>query len=119
MALAADAWPLSGTSQKSGAVMTLQLPCLRSAFDPPSGQAGALTEQLRAELVGQGYDSVAFEQDGQDLLVTARTGGLVLAAVYDLSTGALMAQDIWHQSDEEALEILSASGSGDQAGSAA
>ena len=52
-------------------------------------------------------------------LVTARTGRLVLAAVYDLSNGALMAQDIWHQSDEKALEVLSAAGKEAQAGSAA
>ncbi|WP_141118019.1 hypothetical protein [Leisingera sp. JC1] len=99
--------------------MTLQLPCLKSAFDPASGEAGALPQQIRAQLAGQGYGSIAFEQDGQDLLVTARTGCLVLAAVYDLSTGALMAQDIWHQNDEAALEVLSVAGEGAQAGSAA
>ncbi|MEX0302071.1 MAG: hypothetical protein AB3N24_06570, partial [Leisingera sp.] len=67
-------------------------------------------EQLRSELENKlsslGYDRIVFLQEGSDLLVTAQLDDQVLGAVFDMPSGALMAQDVWRASGQDGFEGL-------------
>ncbi|OED49378.1 hypothetical protein [Leisingera sp. S232] len=75
--------------------MTPQMPCLKLT----PGRGPQCPQQLRSALEVKlsrlGYGRICFIEEGADLLVTARKGDLVLGAVYDVPSGALMAQNTW------------------------
>ena len=82
--------------------MTLQMPCLKMTPDFGPQCPEQLRSALEDRLAGHGYDRIVFIQEGSDLMVTARMGDLVLGAVYDMPSGALMAQEIWSAGGQEA-----------------
>lgn len=75
--------------------MTPQMPCLTLTPGPGPHCPQQLRSALEIKLSRLGYGRICFIEEGADLLVTARKGDLVLGAVYDMPSGALMAQDIW------------------------
>ncbi len=57
----------------------------------------------------QGFGGTAFTCDGQELLVVAHQGRYTLGAVYDMSRGTVLLQDVWEDSEEDLrLTLLSA-----------
>jgi hypothetical protein len=56
----------------------------------------------------QGFGGTAFTCDGQELLVVAHRGRYTLGAVYDMSRGTVLLQDVWEDSDDLRLTLLSA-----------
>lgn len=86
--------------------MTVQMPCLKMTPDFGPQCPEQLRSTLEDKLSGHGYDRIVFIQEGADLMVTARMGDLVLGAVYDLPSGALMAQEIWSAVEQGGQEDL-------------
>lgn len=54
----------------------------------------------------QGFGSIAFTCDGQELLVAAQRGRCTLGAVYDLASGRALMQDAWEDSAGLHLALL-------------
>lgn len=75
--------------------MTPPMPCLKLTPGPGPQCPKRLRSALEEKLSRLGYGRISFIEEGPDLLVTASKGNEVLGAVYDMPSGALMAQDIW------------------------
>lgn len=83
------------------------------AICPPAAASPQDAEQIFKSTVEhvldrQGFRGTAFTCDGQELLVVAHRGRYTLGAVYDLTRGTVLLQDIWEDSADLRLTLLSA-----------
>ncbi len=88
---------------------TPDLPAICPLASVPQDQAEEVFKATVQHVLGrQGFGSTAFTCDGQELLVVAHQGRYTLGAVYDMSRGTVLLQDVWEDSEDLRQTLLSA-----------